>query len=110
MSQMPLTDRLSRLARLTNRLADAGASPLSRLDDVRAAQEELDLIAAALAARARQGGESWAAIGAAIGITKQAAHLRYGPPPSRRTPTTDGSPLDVPLPLPDSPSRGSATE
>ena len=33
---------------------------------------------------ARHSGASWAAIGAALGVTTQAAHQRYGPKPASR--------------------------
>lgn len=94
-SQEGLTDRLARIARLTNRFRDPKSSTLDRLDDVASAIADLDAIAHVLAKRARTEGKTWGEIGAALGITKQAAHLRYGD----RKPTSHENPNDVPLPL-----------
>jgi hypothetical protein len=51
---------------------------LYALEAVRAAQVGVDVIARQAVAMARQDGETWEAVGLALGVTKQAAQQRYG--------------------------------
>ena len=46
-------------------------------------RRSLDALQAELVGLARQEGASWASIGAALGVTTQAAHQRFGPPPAK---------------------------
>jgi hypothetical protein len=62
----------------------AAAPPIDLLHWVTQAQTRLRAAQAELAAaviRARQAGQSWTAIGASLGITRQAAQQRFGPAP-----------------------------
>ena len=51
------------------------------LEAVAAAQAGVDVIARQAVAMARQDGETWEAIGTALGVTRQAAQQRYGTTP-----------------------------
>lgn len=55
----------------------AGADPGGRLEALRELRRELDAIESELAAEAVRAGMSWREIGAAIGVSKQAAHRRH---------------------------------
>lgn len=48
------------------------------LPELWAAQQDLNAAIVAAVAAARQGGQSWSQIGTQLGITKQAAHERFG--------------------------------
>lgn len=43
-------------------------------------RQDVDAVEAAAVARARQYGRTWAEIGAALGVTKQAVWVKYGRP------------------------------
>jgi hypothetical protein len=62
--------------------------PLGALEAVAAARAGLDVLARQAVAELREGGSSWADVGRVLGVTKQAAQQRYGPPatPWRRQP------------------------
>ena len=58
------------------------STPLTPLDDlqrIRRARARLDTSQADAVRRARAGGQSWANVAAALGVSAQAAHKRYGP-------------------------------
>ena len=55
----------------------AGADPAVRLEALCELRRELDAIESELAAEAVRAGMSWREIGAAIGVSKQAAHRRH---------------------------------
>ena len=57
------------------RVAEADEVELAELADLRA---ELDSVIDTAVASWRARGESWATVGAALGVTKQAAQQRYG--------------------------------
>lgn len=54
------------------------AEALYALEAVRAAQTGVDVLAHQAVTMARRDGETWAEIGAALGVSKQAAQQRYG--------------------------------
>ncbi|MBE6482102.1 MAG: AsnC family protein [Actinomyces ruminicola] len=56
----------------------ADDSPLKELGRIVRARRELDAAEELAVRRARNAGHSWTAIGAALGISKQAVHRRYG--------------------------------
>lgn len=47
----------------------------------------LDALQEELVGLARQEGAPWSSIGAALGVTTQAAHQRFGPPPTKKNRT-----------------------
>jgi ATP-dependent Clp protease ATP-binding subunit ClpA len=55
----------------------AGTDPAARLEALCELRRELDAIESELAAEAIRAGMSWREIGAAIGVSKQAAHRRH---------------------------------
>jgi hypothetical protein len=60
------------------------AGPLEWITTALASLHAAEADLAAAATRARQHGHSWAAIGARLGITRQAAQQRFGPPAPHR--------------------------
>jgi hypothetical protein len=54
--------------------------PLGAVEALPAAQAGLDVLARQAVQQARDAGASWADIGRVLGVTKQAAQQRYGPP------------------------------
>ena len=54
------------------------ADPLQALRAVAALQADADRIAAVLVRRARNAGCTWAEVAAALGVSRQAVHKRYG--------------------------------
>lgn len=53
-------------------------APLKELGRIVRERRQLDTAEELAVRRARNAGYSWTAIGAALGISKQAAHRRYG--------------------------------
>lgn len=51
---------------------------LVRLSGQRIKREEIDRMTTAIVAEARKAGLTWAEIGTALGVSKQAAQQRYG--------------------------------
>ncbi len=60
---------------MTTMTADDGGSRLAELNEAR---RDAELAVEDQVARMRENGASWARIGACLGVTKQAAHERYG--------------------------------
>ena len=56
---------------------DAGDDPLEGLRSLQERRRELFALERRLVMRARVGGASWKQVGAAIGVSGQAAHKRY---------------------------------
>ncbi|RGE18814.1 hypothetical protein [Leucobacter sp. wl10] len=67
------TDRLRELAEASEK-----ENVLIALDAVMRMRRELERQEAVLVRRARNAGESWVAIAAVLGVSKQAAHQKYG--------------------------------
>jgi hypothetical protein len=65
-----------------------GGDALGALEAVVRARAGLDQLERQAVAGMREGGSSWADVGRVLGVTKQAAQQRYGPPatPWRRQP------------------------
>jgi hypothetical protein len=59
-------------------LQDPTSSPLDRLSALTSVQVNLDSAAVTLALHARHAGATWQEIGERLGISKQAAHKRFG--------------------------------
>ncbi|TDQ53417.1 hypothetical protein [Actinorugispora endophytica] len=66
-------ERISTLAE-----AAGGESPLAALDATARLRAELERVEAVQVRRARVQGATWAEIAAALGVSKQAAHKKYG--------------------------------
>lgn len=69
--------------------------PLTALRTLQQAAQELDALQAQCVEVARSQGRSWAQIGDALGVSKQATAKRYGV----STPATVAGPTDPELPL-----------
>lgn len=66
-------EQLTALARAT-----VGDDPLVGLDAVAQVRKEMERMEAVLVRRARNGGATWVQIAAALGVSKQAVHKKYG--------------------------------
>ena len=73
-------DLLSRAAKLAYTATSGPQRPLTHLQTVASALWMLDQARSHFVAAARADGADWAQIGAALGISRQAARQRYGPP------------------------------
>lgn len=58
--------------------SDPRQTPLQTLQSVAGIADDMGAVVTGLVAQARLGNHSWAEIGQALGITRQAAHARYG--------------------------------
>ena len=74
-------------ARLLGVLTDEGESrdPLGALEDLEVLETFADDYARARVADARAAGASWSEIAGKLGVTRQAAHKRFGSKKSRRS-------------------------
>jgi hypothetical protein len=73
-------DRLAGLVAHAKRRADTGVAadyPTISLDYLTEIINEAEHLRTATVTAAREAGKSWSEIGATMGVTKQAAHLRY---------------------------------
>ena len=68
----------SELLAVLRRLVDGPLTLEAGLQASAAVRRGVDALQAELVATARDEGASWAAIGAALGVTTQAAHQRFG--------------------------------
>lgn len=81
-----------------NALTRASLAVTTAANPLEALRANVQLIAIAMDARteavadARLDGSSWAEIGAALGVSKAAAHKRYGLPPEPATPSDNPTP------------------
>lgn len=77
---LELLDHLAEIAYLTEQMVtdDAKRDYAEALWHARDAAVRLEEVTRRFAARARAGGLSWSTIGAALGITRQAAQQRFG--------------------------------
>ena len=73
---------VNRLAELT--LAAGDDEPIRALIASAALRREVERIEAVQVRRARARGMSWAGIAAALGVSRQAVHKKYGPGFGRR--------------------------
>ncbi len=65
---------------------------LRRLETLGRRRAETEVAIAAVVGTARQAGASWSAVGAALGVSPQAAQHRYGPKPDRRARVRQAAP------------------
>ena len=85
MAQIAAAELRKELLELFGRIEDSG--PLTLEAGLHASailRRALDALQQELVDLARQEGASWASIGAALGVTTQAAHQRFGPPPAKK--------------------------
>lgn len=64
--------------RIMRALARRAGGDVDLLPQLRRVQDDVDLLMREAVARCRTEGYSWAEIAARLGITRQAAHQRYG--------------------------------
>lgn len=82
-------------ARVADLVAPRGTAPLQALRSLCDLRNELDALEAQYVDAALAGGASWSDVGAALGISRQAAHKRHGgrdpvtPSPTRAAPQRD---------------------
>lgn len=79
-----MTTTPNMLDALVRHYIDTPDTILGQIDSVTAIIEQAELLRARLVDTARSQGSSWAQIGGAQGISKQAAQQKYGPKPSIR--------------------------
>ena len=74
-----LDDKLDALADLHAQVQDSGypPDPLGRVQLLRMIRETAESALTQAVAEAREQGESWDALGRALGVSRQAAHERY---------------------------------
>ena len=87
---MPM-QRSSQVEALVVRVV-SGNDPAGQLEALCELRRELDAIESELAAEAIRAGMSWREIGAAIGVSKQAAHRRHRDSVARMVKDTDSAP------------------
>jgi hypothetical protein len=93
-------DRVTRLGRLHTQtyrknVPDAQAEALRRLDVVSDLLEEAERLRAELVDDARAAGASWSKIGQNIGVTRQAAQMRYGQQAPRTSAAVDPAQMTI---------------
>lgn len=72
------------LLALFGRIEDAPLTLEAGLRASAAVRQSLDALQEELVGLARDEGAPWSQIGAALGVTTQAAHQRFGPPPTKK--------------------------
>ena len=87
-----LMQRSSQVEGLVVRVV-SGTDPAAQLEALCELRRELDTIESELAAEAIRAGMSWREIGAAIGVSKQAAHRRHRESVARIVKDAEGSPV-----------------
>lgn len=84
-----MTTTPNMLDALVRHYMDTPAGIVDQVDSVTAIIEAAELLRARLVDTARSQGASWAQIGAAQGISKQAAQQKYGTKPSTKVDDPD---------------------
>ena len=79
------------LLALFGRIEDAPLTLEAGLRASAAVRRSLDALQQELVGLARQENASWSQIGSALGVTAQAAHQRFGPPPTPKKRTAPAS-------------------
>jgi hypothetical protein len=88
MTQTDAAELRRELLALFGRIEDGPLTLEAGLRASAVVRRALDALQEELVGLARQEGAPWASIGAALGVTTQAAHQRFGPPPTKkRAPT-----------------------
>lgn len=84
-----------RIMQLAGRASEPKTDPIVSLDALTEIVAAAQLAQSKIVDDLRRAGVEWAEIGAAMGLTKQAVHYRYG----RKRPAERPETLDVPLPV-----------
>lgn len=84
MPQANAAEMRRELLELFGRIEDGPLTLEAGLRASAVVRRALDALQEELVGLAREEGAPWSAIGAALGVTTQAAHQRFGPPPTKK--------------------------